>query len=114
MPDLLSNVPDPDPKIYTFPVLKVTQPIGDIFLASIPWNVITRIAHFDVRRVIQAERDVERYLGIQRPLDAGRVKQLESYVNFVDASFPTAIIVAVDDRYAAYSDDSKCITLSNC
>ncbi|MBZ0164819.1 MAG: DGQHR domain-containing protein [Notoacmeibacter sp.] len=113
MADLLTGLADPDPCTFTFPVVKVTQPVGDIFVASIPWNVITKIAFFDVRRVIQDERDVERYLGIQRPLDSNRVKKLEDYVNFVDASFPTAIIIAVDDNYATYDVEKRTLSLSN-
>ncbi|RWN55441.1 DGQHR domain-containing protein [Mesorhizobium sp.] len=113
MDDLFTGVADPDPKHYSFPVIRVAQPVGDIFLASIPWEVITKIAYFDVRRVIEEERDVERYLGIQRPLDPQRVKKLEEYVNFFDASFPTAVIIAVDDKYATYNEDARELTLSN-
>lgn len=113
MADLLTELADPDPISFTFPVVKVSQPVGDIFVASVGWNVITKIAFFDVRRVIQQERDVERYLGIQRPLDPRRVKKLEDYVNFVDASFPTAIIIAVDDNYASYDENQNTLTLSN-
>jgi DGQHR domain-containing protein len=113
MADLLTGLADPDPKSFSFPVVKVTQPVGDIFLASVPWDVITKIAFFDVRRVIQDERDMERYLGIQRPLDPNRVRKLEEYVNFVDASFPTAIIIAVDDNYARYDESKHTLTVSN-
>ncbi|AMS43292.1 DGQHR domain-containing protein [Aminobacter aminovorans] len=113
MADLLSGLADPNEKSYTFPVIKVEQPVGDIFLASIPWDIITKIAYFDVRRVIDEERDVERYLGIQRPLDLQRVKKLEDYVNFFDASFPTAIIIAVDDKYASFDETRGTLTLSN-
>ena len=113
MVDLFSELADPDPRSFTFPVVKVTQPVGDIFLASVPFEVITKIAYFDVRRVIQDERDMERYLGIQRPLDPNRVRKLEEYVNFVDASFPTAIIIAVDDNYAKYDQKGATLTVSN-
>lgn len=113
MDDLFYNIPDPDVINYSFPVVRATQPVGDIFLASIPWRIITKISYFDVRRVIQEERDVERYLGIQRPLDLNRVKKLEDYVNYVDASFPTAIIIAVDENYANYDEKAGLLTVSN-
>ena len=45
------------------------------------------MTYFDVRRVLQQDRDVERYLGIQRPLNNRRVTALQQYVNFYDASF---------------------------
>lgn len=113
MDDLFSNPIDPNNIRYTFPAIRAQQPVGDIYLASVPFNVITKIAYFDVRRVIQEERDVERYLGIQRPLDLNRVKKLEDFVNFYDASFPTAIIIAVDDQYARYDPSNGEIELRN-
>ncbi|TAU91592.1 DGQHR domain-containing protein [Rhizobium leguminosarum] len=104
---------DPDPISFSFDCLRAVQPIGDIFLASIPFSIITKIAYFDVRRVIQEDRDVERYLGIQRPLDQKRVTELEQFVNFYDAAFPTAIIIAVDETFANYDSTSRQLTLSN-
>ena len=110
----ISDVPaDPDPMSLEFSCLKATQPIGDLYLACIPHDSLVRITYFDVRRVLQERRDVERYLGIQRPLVNQRVKALEQYVNFYDASFPTAIIVAVEERFATYDEDKKMIRLSN-
>lgn len=114
MDDLFGNNPvDPDNKEFTFRAIKAEQPVGDVFLASIPHNIITKIAYFDVRRVIQDDRDVERYLGIQRPLELNRVKKLEEYVNFFDASFPTAIIIAIDDQYGTFDEKTGTVTLRN-
>ncbi|NTI47089.1 DGQHR domain-containing protein [Agrobacterium rhizogenes] len=113
MNDLFANPVDPDNKEFSFKAIKAEQPVGDVFLASIPHNIITKIAYFDVRRVIQDDRDVERYLGIQRPLELNRVKKLEEYVNFFDASFPTAIIIAIDDQYGFYDETTGTITLRN-
>lgn len=104
---------DADPITLSFECLKATQPIGDIFLAKIPYSDLIRITHFDVRRVLQEERDVERYLGIQRPLIPTKVAQLESYVNYYDASFPTAIIVAVEEQFTHYDETERKIYLSN-
>lgn len=107
------NLVDPDPISLTFECLKAEQPIGDVFLAKIPYKELVRITYFDVRRVLQDDRDVERYLGIQRPLITSRVAGLQKYVNFFDASFPTAIIIAIDERFAEYDEDTRIITLSN-
>ena len=105
--------PDPDPFQLEFSCLRVSQPIGDLYLASIPHDRLIEITYFDVRRVLQHERDVERYLGIQRPLNTKRVGALEKYVNYYDASFPTAIIVAVEEPYATYDMERRLIRLSN-
>lgn len=104
---------DPDPQKITLSALRAKQPIGDLFIASMPYKDLIKISFFDVRRVIQDERDVERYLGIQRPLDTSRVKKLVEYVNFYDASFPTAVIVAVDEQYASFDEDTGKLTLRN-
>ena len=77
------------------------------------FELLMRISHFDVRRVLQEDRDVERYLGIQRPLEDIRVKSLSEYVNYRDASFPTSIILAIDEEYAQFNDVSNTMTVSN-
>jgi DGQHR domain-containing protein len=105
--------PDPDRIQKSFKAIRVVQPIGDLFIAAIDHRLIQDITFFDVRRRIQEERDVERYLGIQRPLQEKRVKQLQEYVNYVDATFPTSIIVAVDAEYVGFDDATNMLTLSN-
>ncbi len=94
--------------------LRATQPIGDIFIASIPFRTLIRISYFDVRRVLQADRDVERYLGIQRPIDDDRVKSLSEYVTYKDASFPTSVILAINEEFAVFDQDTNTMRVSNC
>jgi DGQHR domain-containing protein len=113
MPILRREVIDPDPIEHSFPCIRASQPIGDIFVAAIPFKVLIRISHFDVRRVLQEDRDVERYLGIQRPLEDKRVKSLSAYVNYKDASFPTSIILAVDEDFANFNEKTSVMTVSN-
>lgn len=107
------DLTDTDKIELSFSALRAQQPIGDLFIASVPYKILCNIAFFDVRRVLQEERDIERYLGIQRPLNDARVKELEKYVNFYDASFPTSIILAIEDEYVTYNDDSKQLTVRN-
>lgn len=105
---------DPDRIEIKFPCIKSTQPIGDLYIASIPFRDLIRMTYFDVRRVIDKDRDVERYLGIQRPLGKDRVASLEDYVNYLDATFPTSIIIAINDiQYVKYDDKSGKMTVSN-
>jgi DGQHR domain-containing protein len=93
--------------------IKVSQPIGDVFIASMDQKLIQDITFFDVRRRIAEERDVERYLGIQRPLQPRRVEELRAYVNFIDATFPTSIILAIDSDYAEFDEETGYLTISN-
>lgn len=87
-----------DKRTLQIKFLKVTQPIGDFYIASIPAKELVKITDFDVRRVLMEERDVERYLGIQRPLEPGRVKVISEYVRTADASFPTGVIIAIPEK----------------
>src|SRR5205085_9725647 len=98
-----------DERIITaqFKALKAQQPIGDIFVATVDYKLIQQMTFFDVRRRLQADRDVEKYLGIQRPLNPSRVKDLMEYVNFIDATFPTSIILAIESEYVAYDENAQ-------
>lgn len=96
-----------------FPCIRLKQPIGEFYIARMSYTDLCKIAHFDVRRVIQEKRDVERYLGIQRPLNPRRVKDLEKYVNTFDATFPTSIIIAVEAVCAEFNEDRGTMSLSN-
>lgn len=75
---------------------EVRQPIGKFYLARISSDNLIAITYVDVRRIEHEEREVETVLGIQRPLSKKRVKEIGEYVNTVDATFPTSVILAID------------------
>lgn len=101
---MMQNSPD-DVMCYRY--LSVTQPIGTFYVVSMRPTDLRKIAFFDIRRMEQ--RDVEKYLGIQRPLKQSRVEQLKQYVNTADASFPTSVIVAIDERCVYFHDNQLCL-----
>lgn len=101
-----------DPRSIKFSCIKVTQPIGTFYIASINYKDLRDITFFDVRRIL-GEREIETYLGIQRPLTPRRVEEIKKYVNTVDATFPTAIIIAVEAVCATYDESASKMTLSN-
>ena len=110
----IDHAVDPDMREICFPCMLARQPIGDVYLATIPHADLIRMTYFDVRRVLTEQRDVERYLGIQRPLSKRRVQDLGEYVNFVDATFPTSVIIAINDTdYVSYNSDKKSMTVRN-
>ena len=113
MTSSLEEIPDPDKISLELDCLKIKQPIGDIYIASISFKRLIEITYFDVRRVIHEQRDVEKYLGIQRPLKNHKLADLKKYVNYFDASFPTAIILAIKPEFADYDKKKKVLTLSN-
>ena len=104
---------DADTIMKKIRAFKARQPIGDLFFASVDFKLIQQMTFFDVRRRLQEERDVERYLGIQRPLNKVRVADLKQYVNFIDATFPTSIILAVESDYVSYDEKRLELTVSN-
>lgn len=94
-----------------FPVLTATQPIGTFYVGVVSASDLYQIAKADVRQLADAavgraaSGDVfAEYMGIQRPLDPKRVIEIRDYVRTVDASFPNAIIVAVDSQNVEVSD----------
>jgi len=100
------------PRSVSLPVLRVKQPIGEFFVGVLGSRVLCEITDFDVRRILR-EREFETYLGIQRPLNPKRVKEIEQYVTTLDACFPTAVILSVDGVCARYDEKAGSLTLSN-
>lgn len=94
------------------PCVRVCQPIGEFFIASIDSAILREITYSDVRK-LRGEREVDEYLGIQREVNSRRVKEIGKYVNTIDACFPTAVILAVPGRCAEYSEDTRTLILKN-
>ena len=46
---------------------------------------------------------IEEYIGIQRKLNKSRVREISEFVKLPDASFPTSIIIAIDEPYVEAS-----------
>lgn len=60
------------------PCVRVSQPIGDFYIASIDSAILGQITYADVRRLTE-DREVDRYLGIQREVNPKRVKEIGEY-----------------------------------
>ncbi|MEW6535290.1 MAG: DGQHR domain-containing protein [Candidatus Auribacterota bacterium] len=88
-----------------FNCLKVRQPIGDFYMGVINSQELLKIAFADVRRI--EDRDIEKYIGLQRPLSDQRVKELENYVTTIDATFPTSVILALNSEDCSYDDKKQ-------
>ena len=94
------------------PCVRVSQPVGDFFVASIDAAMLRQITYADVREM-RGPRPIDEYLGIQREINQNRVKEIGKYVNTVDACFPTAVILAVPGRCAEYDEVSRMLTLKS-
>ena len=91
-------------------ILEVTQPIGAFYVGVIDANDLEYISHVDTRALLKLEeyenRDVfAQYMGIQRPLDPERVKEIKQYVNTIDSSFPNTIIVAIKSEDVVFKNE---------
>lgn len=100
-----------DAIVGPFRVGEVRQKDGFFFTASIPAEELVKISYSDVRRLVDDERDVERYLGVQRPINTARVKKIREYIYSPDPSFPTAIIIAVDEDCVEYDPETGMMSL---
>ena len=98
-------------KKISFPCIRIKQPIGEFYIASIKSKNLCEITFYDVRR-IEGERGFETYLGIQRPLNDKRVREISNYVESPDASFPTAVILAIDGVCVEFNEHQSQMTLS--
>lgn len=106
------------PRSIRIAAIRITQPIGDIYVGSIPAKTLVDITDFDIRQLVH-ERGLDSYLGIQRELDPKRVKEIAQYVRGTDATFPTAVVLAVPERCVLIESASEVderfvtMTLSN-
>ena len=101
-----------DPKSVEFPCLRIQQPVGEFYIGVIGSEVLCDITYFDIRRILE-QREIETYLGIQRPLNPSRVKELQEYVRTIDACFPTSVILAVPAVCAQFNELAGELKLSN-
>ncbi len=90
-------------------VIKVSQPLGDFFIGNIKARDLVKISFADVRRIEGEDREVERYLGIQRPLDKTRVSKIRKYLESPDAAFPTGVVLALDQNCAEFDQNGLLI-----
>ncbi len=95
----------------TINCIKITQPIGEFYIGSIKSKALKEITFSDVRRM-EGERGFESYLGIQRPLLPGRVKEISAYTKTIDACFPTAVLLSIKGKCAEFNDQNNTLVLT--
>jgi DGQHR domain-containing protein len=93
--------------------LEVKQPIGTFYIGVMKHEDLVKISFADIRRleVGNEKREVEVYSGIQRELSPNRVKELGKYVNLVDATFPSSVILHINKENVEYDTDNNIMYL---
>ena len=105
-----------NPKKYVeVKCLEVIQPIGRMYVGIMNHLDLEHISYVDIRRLESKneQREVEIYSGIQRVLSDKRVTDIGQYVNMVDATFPTSIILHIDPDNAHYDKESMTLRIRN-
>ena len=101
-----------DEKSLRLNVIQVEQPIGVFFITSMDYKELLKICDFDIRKKIEGAT-IEEYIGVQRSLDNSRVTEISEFVKLPDASFPTSIIIAIDEPYVTVDDKESSMIISN-
>lgn len=97
-----------DKTSISFPAMRIRQPIGNFFVGVMSAADVVEISKADVREM---RRDLDKYMGIQRRLSPSRVKDLKAYVNTYDATFPTAVLLAIAEENAHWNSKDKLLRL---
>jgi DGQHR domain-containing protein len=78
--------------------IKISQPLGDFYIGKLKYKDLISIAYSDVRRIERDEQTgYETTFGIQRKLSEKRIKEIADYVTSMDATFPSSILLAIDE-----------------
>lgn len=89
--------------------LPVQQPIGEFYLGVISHADLVKISYADMRQI---EGDLDRYVGIQRKLNADRVNEIQQFVRTIDATFPTSIVLSVPGLCAEFDPTRQELVLA--
>ena len=90
---------------HSIKMLEVEQPIGTFYIGKIETETLLKI--YKINR-----RDSDTNVGIQRRLQDNRAKEIATYCESPDASFPTPIILAVNSKEIIMNLFDGFITLS--
>jgi DGQHR domain-containing protein len=85
----------------------LVQPAGELYVGSISSGDLWRICEYDIREIQQGKDGIYLATGVQRTLNDRRVDEIATYVKSVDATFPTAVVLAISSDCIRFDDPSK-------
>jgi len=77
-------------------LIEVNQPIGTFYLSALAASVILKITNVHPRKYEEATAITGG--GVQRNVSVSRVREISEYCSDPDATFPTPIIISVNDN----------------
>jgi DNA phosphorothioation-associated DGQHR protein 1 len=82
----------------TLPAVRVSQPLGDFFVVSIPADTLRSVTYLDPTRILAVDKNnfIYSLLGSQREASVPRAKKIAKYIDTVEAAFPNSIILAAN------------------
>ncbi|NKC21475.1 DGQHR domain-containing protein [Pseudoalteromonas sp. S4498] len=87
---------------------KVKQPIGTFFCGVIDAAKLKEITYSDIRRLEKSEgRELDDFIGIQRPLSETRRKSIEKYIKGPEATFPNSVIISINENNVDWDEEEK-------
>lgn len=92
-----------DGHLFSGPAIRVAQPLGEFWVASIPARLLLQATEKDPLRLI-AEPEKSGWSaagtlgGTQRALERPRLLQISSFLNTFEATFPNSIILSVEEE----------------
>lgn len=93
---------------YIYNYIEFDQPAGTFLLSLVPAKEILEYFFIDQRRYVKDKSE-----GTQREDSSKRIKEIAKYVTTVDATFPTAIIMAAPPESYNIDRDNKTITIND-
>ena len=88
-----------------FKFVKLSQPIGDLYLGSMAVSDILDISFSNTRTPYNSR-------GIQRKLDGSRVKSIAEYAKKPDAIFPTPIVLSASSEMMNFSNENDSFSIN--
>lgn len=93
-------------------VVRARQPLGDLYIGTMPSGILWQLAEYDMREIREKEDGIYLATGVQRDLSRKRVDEIATYVQTVDATFPTAVVLAISsDSVELKESPDGCITM---
>ena len=80
----------------TVNLIEINQPIGTFYIGMLPAETVIKIAHVKKRKYDSDKSTT--FGGVQRPESDSRINEIAKYCSDPDATFPTPIIISVDEN----------------
>jgi DGQHR domain-containing protein len=93
-------------------VIRARQPLGDLYVGTLPSRKLWELAEYDMREIRRREDGIYLATGVQRELNHNRVNEIAAYVRTVDATFPTAVVLAISaDSVTIAETEDGCLKM---